>query len=306
MKTRKIFAVLSSAALAAALAIPASASTPLAETTTGAPDYTWSWETLFDNTTGVDFSEGGATKIVINGTATDLNYGWNNGAFATNCNGGGWQSVTFGGENSDVSVKITEVGAFVVEVPFTPSDAWFEIKYGGVPANSFAVDSIDVYAGTTLLGTWEDGVYTEASTSGEGGQGTEGGEGGQGTEGGEGGQGTEGGEGGQGTEGGEGGQGTEGGEGGQGTEGGQAGEGTEGGNAEGGIDGGNTPSEGDGGTGTAPVDNGGTDATAPADGAGAPAGGGSDGSSGTGAAASSVAAVTVLGAAAAIISKKRK
>ncbi|MDO4943940.1 MAG: hypothetical protein Q4E74_01920 [Ruminococcus sp.] len=164
MKMKKIMSAIVAGAMAATMVMSANAATNIFS-----EDGSWvSNNEFLGNTSaefdGINFGTLGLTSVTFHANCTDLNWGWNNGQFNSNSNNGGWQQVSFGGTESNADVVLTETGAFDVTVPVEPNDGgWFNIGWGtGCTEGIFSIDSIDFFAGDTKLGTWADGVWTEA------------------------------------------------------------------------------------------------------------------------------------------------
>lgn len=136
----------------------------------GSADGSWAQGTIISNTdiADVNFGELGLTSVTFHATATDLNWGWNNGMFTSNSNNGGWNQVSFGGTETGADIILTDAGDFTVSVPVVPNEGgWFELGWGsGASEGAFSFSAIDFYAGDALLGTWteEDG-YAAAKTA---------------------------------------------------------------------------------------------------------------------------------------------
>lgn len=163
MKLKKIVAAL----CAAAMTVSAVAITPLLSNAAefGSADGNWAQDVFCNNSSkelaGVDVT--GVTSVVFNATANDLNWGWNNGKFTSNSDGG-WKDVSFGGNKSDAQVVLDDTGAFKVEIECTPTGGYFELGWGtGSSEGAFTLDSIDFMTADGKLGTWDDGVWTAAT-----------------------------------------------------------------------------------------------------------------------------------------------
>ncbi len=166
MKLKKLFAGL----VASAMAVSTMASMTAFEATAAVDIYNadgaWEWTSVVSNASIPDYNFGalGLTSVKINTTCTDINWGWNNAAYYSNANTSGWKQVSFGGKEQNVDVEFESAGDYSVEVPVEPnSGGWFDIGYAcSLKTVAFQLNSIDFYAGDTLLGTWEDGKYTVA------------------------------------------------------------------------------------------------------------------------------------------------
>lgn len=165
MKMKKMAAAAIAGIMMTAMALPVSAATSIYDTEESG--WTSNNEFLTNSSSefsGINFGELGLTSVTFHANCADLNWGWSNGQFNSNSNTGGWQQVSFGGSEANADVTITEVGNFDVTVPVQPNEGgWFNLGWGtGSGEGVFSIESIDFYAGETLLGTWADSVWTEA------------------------------------------------------------------------------------------------------------------------------------------------
>ena len=106
-------------------------------------------------------------KVVFNMSVYDTNWGWNNGAVVvkTDADKDNWYQVSFGGSNAGSDVTFTDIGEFEVPVEFTPGpNGTFELMVTGVASDAFAVESIALYAGAELVGTYGADGYVKATT----------------------------------------------------------------------------------------------------------------------------------------------
>ena len=103
----------------------------------------------------------GVNKVIFNARMFDSGYGYANGSFFTNSNGGDYQKTTFGGSNSGTTIILEKGGPFSVEVGIGITDTtWFEIGYDTTAKEgSFELDSIDFYKDSEKIGTWANYTF---------------------------------------------------------------------------------------------------------------------------------------------------
>ena len=167
MKLKKLFAgVLAGAMVLGCSVMPSSAATTLDAVTSGSTG-----TILESSSTTIDLTT--ADTIVVHANCSDTGWGWNNGSFvAQTTTSWAWIQVQYGGSECDGqswfpsgSVVVSEAGDFDVTVSLAGYvGEGFNLLYS-TEASAFSVTSVDIYAGSTLLATWEDGTWTAAPST---------------------------------------------------------------------------------------------------------------------------------------------
>ncbi len=167
MKLRKILAGFLAGAVAMSSMVVTNV-TASAVTDFGSADGSWVQTSFFDNNSAemadVDLST--ATSVTVNAIAFDLNYGWNNASFYVD--GATWVQTSVGGSNSTVDIVLENTGAFSVDMAFSlkPDTGEYAVGYGtSTGTGAFGVLSIDVFSGSSKLGTWADGTWYDTAES---------------------------------------------------------------------------------------------------------------------------------------------
>lgn len=165
MKLKRLLAGLTAAATAAMVLTVLPVTSAAAATPFGSATGEWAQADFFSNSSpemsGVDLSS--ATSVVFNANAIDLNWGWNNGQFYAD--GSEWLKKSFGGTESDkqnkLDVVLENAGEFSVELDFSiKSDNTYALGWGtGCSEGAFELNSIDIYAGSSKLGSWVDSTW---------------------------------------------------------------------------------------------------------------------------------------------------
>ncbi len=162
MRIKKLFAsVLAGAMALCYLVMPVGAAVEL-DGTGDNTDLFYSTDTTIDLTT--------ADTIVVHAYCSDTNYGWNNGSFVVQTTTSwAWIQKQFGGyecENypswfPEGSVVIEEEGGFDVTISLEGYvGEGFKFIYSIEASDAFSIESVDIYAGSTLLATWADYEWT--------------------------------------------------------------------------------------------------------------------------------------------------
>ncbi|MBD5157389.1 MAG: hypothetical protein HDT13_07140, partial [Butyrivibrio sp.] len=125
-------------------------------------EYNGAWAAYVSSNTealqGADLT--GVDSVKVHVCAIDLNYGWNSMQIYTN--GAAWVQKSYGASETSSDVTLDATGEFTATVSLTPdSDGWFEIGFGYTAADAFIVEGIEFYAGSTYLGTYADGAFTQ-------------------------------------------------------------------------------------------------------------------------------------------------